>query len=214
MDTILVIDDSWLVQAQLKDILSGSFNVLSAEDGPKGLAVAAEHAPDLILLDIHLPEMNGYDVCRSLRAGENAARVPILFITALSAEQERVEGFAAGGDDYIIKPFYPEELVARIKVHLASRRAHEQQIELERLKLFQEMAVALSHEINNPLTALYGCLYILERGHSAAEASTAVEGLRGELDRIRDIVRKFRDASRITTITYHEHSKMIDLHEL
>lgn len=214
MAQILIIDDSRLVQARLSDILSPDYRLSFADDGPCGIAAFLKEPPDLVLLDIHLPGMDGYEVCRQLKGEPGGAKIPVIFITSMGSEQEKVVGFEAGADDYIVKPFYPEELRARIKLHLGSRRAAEQEIELERLKLFREMAVALSHEINNPLTAVYGCLYILEKENNdkSEELNYSLRGIKKELERIRDIVKRFSDASRTATISYDSSTNMIDLH--
>lgn len=214
MEHILIIDDSRLVQARLSDILATDYRLSIADDGPSGIASCLREPPDLVLLDIHLPGIDGYEVCRRLKREPATARVPVLFITSMSAEQEKVTGFEAGAEDYIVKPFYPEELRARIKLHLGSRQAAEQDIELERLRLFREMAVALSHEINNPLTAVYGCLYFLEKELDGKneELSCGLQGMKKELDRIRDIVKRFSNASRMATISYDSSTNMIDLH--
>ncbi|HWI40050.1 MAG TPA: response regulator, partial [Verrucomicrobiae bacterium] len=181
-ESILIIEDSAVARAHLSDLLEG-YRLRMATDGPSGLAAAAEEPPDLILLDIHLPGMDGYDVCRRLKGEEGTRDIPVLFITSLGSGEERVQGFQAGGEDYIVKPFFPSELLARVRVHLELRRAKRQAIELEKLNILREMAVALSHQINNPLTAVFGCMYILEKETAEQEmlpevAKQSLEGMR------------------------------------
>src|SRR5438132_5377087 len=94
--------------------------------GSIGTLKALEHAkPDLILLDVMLPDVDGFELCRQIRASEQLARTPVLFLTARSDEVDRVLGLEIGGDDYMTKPFSPRELVARVKAHL--RRAERDQ---------------------------------------------------------------------------------------
>lgn len=113
---ILVVDDD----PQLRDLVSlaltrASFDTLTAADGRQALIHAARERPDLIVLDVGLPEMDGFEVCRRIRA---TSQVPILFLTAQDDEVDRIVGLELGADDYVTKPFSPRELVARIRAIL------------------------------------------------------------------------------------------------
>ncbi len=213
MEKILIIEDSKVVQAQLIDILAGRYEIACSDNGVLGIEAATGNPPDLILLDIRLPKMDGYQVCQLLKSYETTMQIPIIFITAMDAADEKVRGFEAGAADYIVKPFYPAELLARVEVHLASRRVGEQALELERLNLFKEMAVALSHEINNPLTAAYGYLHLLDRdiGGGGDQSKERLAALHTELERIREIVGKLAQASRVARTSYSRDTLMIDL---
>lgn len=215
METILIVEDSAVARERLREILAGTYRLVVGEDGCAGIEAALAHRPDLVLLDIHLPKMDGYEVCRRLKADPATKPIPVVFITAMDSEKERVEGFEAGGSDYIVKPFFPAELLARISAHLATHRAGRQAVELEKLKLFREMAVALNHEINNPLTAVYASLYMLER----ELADNGLHGgrlpdIRGELERIREITARLAQASRAESVEYDGATTMIDLQRL
>lgn len=119
MKTILVVeDDEEILRLLLFNLERQGYRVLSAGDGPKGLQLAREHRPDLILLDIMLPGVDGLEVCRSLRADAELARIPVIMLTAKSEEVDIVLGLELGADDYVTKPFSIRELLARIKVHL------------------------------------------------------------------------------------------------
>lgn len=216
MAKILIVEDSAVAQAQLADILSDIYELAFCDDGSPGIDAALAGQPDLILLDVHLPSMNGYDVCKILKTDDSTREIPVIFITAMDAEKEKVKGFEAGAVDYIVKPFYPQELIARIKSHLAAQDLRRQSVELEKLKLLKEMAVALSHEINNPLTAAYGFLYMLEKHQAATDhqRAEAIQQIRQEMERIRDIVAKLAKATRIYQTDYLCDQKMIDLHKL
>ena len=113
---ILVVDDEpdaiELIEFNLK---AAGFDVLKASDGAEALRSARVTAPDLILLDVMLPELDGLQVCRTIRADPATARVPIVMLTAKAAEIDRVLGLELGADDYVTKPFSPRELVLRIK---------------------------------------------------------------------------------------------------
>jgi two-component system response regulator RpaA len=119
MPRILVIDDdpaiSELVAVNLE---MAGYDVSQAEDGIKGQALALQLQPDLIMLDLMLPKVNGFTVCQRLRRDERTAEIPVLMLTALSQTQDKVEGFNAGADDYLTKPFEVEEMLARVRALL------------------------------------------------------------------------------------------------
>src|SRR5712692_8596296 len=113
---ILIIEDEegivHLLKLYLKD---AGYNVVAASDGADGLALHAREHPDLIILDIMLPAIDGFEVCRRIRAW---SKTPILMLTARVSEDDRVEGFELGADDYLVKPFSPRELVGRVRAIL------------------------------------------------------------------------------------------------
>jgi two-component system, OmpR family, alkaline phosphatase synthesis response regulator PhoP len=114
MKTILVVDDEPKIVELLRDYLErAGFRVFIACNGKTALALAHSEKPDLIILDLGLPEMDGLDVTRTLRKGSN---VPIIMLTARSDETDKLIGLELGADDYITKPFSPRELVARVRV--------------------------------------------------------------------------------------------------
>ena len=122
---ILVVDDEPQIVEICRDYLTAAgFGVVTAESGPKGLAVARHEHPDLIVLDLMLPGLDGLDVCRELRRDSGPlAAVPIIMLTARVEESDKLVGLELGADDYITKPFSPRELVARVRTVL--RRAGE-----------------------------------------------------------------------------------------
>lgn len=121
-ERILVVDDEPKIVKLARDYLEKSgFQVLSAGEGPTALAMARRERPDLIVLDLMLPGMNGYDVCRMLR---RESAVPIIMLTARAEESDQIVGLELGADDYITKPFSPRALVARVRALL--RRANHQ----------------------------------------------------------------------------------------
>ncbi len=117
---VLVVEDDARVAASLRRSLSyAGYPVTLASDGPAGLAAAIRDAPDLVVLDVNLPGLDGFGVCRALRA--SGATALVLMLTARDATTDRVSGLDAGADDYLVKPFAPEELLARVRALL--RRA-------------------------------------------------------------------------------------------
>jgi two-component system, OmpR family, response regulator len=133
---LLIDDDSGIRDVVRFALVREGFAVVEAEDGLQGLALAAREAPDLILLDIMMPELDGTEVCRRLRRD---SRVPIIFLSSRDEEIDRVLGLELGGDDYVSKPFSPRELVARVKAVLrrvtAEKPSHPGNAELRHGKL-------------------------------------------------------------------------------
>lgn len=114
---ILIIDDYPGIRCAIKKALGGSgFEVLTAKDGTEGLAMARAHCPDLILLDVRMPGMNGYEVCRALQESPLMSHIPVLMLSRLDGARRVCRGLNAGADDYIPKPFELEELNSRIKM--------------------------------------------------------------------------------------------------
>ena len=120
--TILVIEDDDTLRMVLEmGLANEGYRVLIAADGRDGIRLAAAEAPHLILLDVNLPGLNGFDVCRELR--RNGFNAPIMMVTGKTQEVDRVVGLEIGADDYLVKPFGQRELIARVRVHL--RRAYD-----------------------------------------------------------------------------------------
>ena len=117
---VLIIDDSAVDLRLLKQMMSVQDLTFSvAQNARRGLEQAKEMLPGLILLDVRMPDMDGYTLCRLLKSEPLTRHIPVIFLTAASDLQERLSGFLAGGVDYISKPFAPEEVLARVGVHLA-----------------------------------------------------------------------------------------------
>jgi signal transduction histidine kinase len=132
---ILVVDDTPASLNLLTEILTGrGYQVRSASSGRLALRSAAIEAPDLILLDVRMPDMNGYEVCRRLKEDPGLKEVPVIFISALDATDDKVKGFNAGCVDYIVKPFQSVEILARVETHLAMQRLRVQ-LEAQNIQL-------------------------------------------------------------------------------
>jgi|ERR1051325_5765476 DNA-binding response OmpR family regulator len=125
MERILIIEDELPMRTALQDVLvSEGYRVLAAADGEAGLQRALEEKPDLLLLDIMMPKLDGYAVCAELR--RLAIPVPILMLTAKGQVEDRVQGLDVGADDYLVKPFSTEELLARVRALLRRTRRERQ----------------------------------------------------------------------------------------
>ncbi|MEK0177829.1 MULTISPECIES: response regulator transcription factor [Microcoleus] len=119
MPRILVIDDDAAIAELVAiNLEMAGYEVTHAEDGIKGQALAIQLLPDLIVLDLMLPRVDGFTVCQRLRRDDRTADIPVLMLTALSQTQDKVEGFNSGADDYLTKPFELEEMLARVRALL------------------------------------------------------------------------------------------------
>jgi len=137
---ILAIDDDKFVQKMIaRAIDSDTIAVRSAFDGETGIEMANHSIPDIILLDVEMPGINGYETCERLRGSANTRKVPIIFLSSRSSLRERMQGYEVGGDDYLVKPFEKENLLARINILL---KYHTERISLEeQYQLAQKTAV-------------------------------------------------------------------------
>jgi DNA-binding response OmpR family regulator len=119
---VLIVDDSPINLKILVEALGDDHDVVVATSGADALVAATQNRPDLCLLDIQMPGMNGYDLCRSLKADPALCEIPVIFVTALSRQENEIGGLALGAADYITKPFHPEIVRLRVNVHLELRR--------------------------------------------------------------------------------------------
>ena len=144
--TVLVIDDERdLIELVRYNLDKEGFDVVAASDGTSGLEIATKHKPNLVVLDLMMPGMDGLEVCRRMRADERTRRIPVIMLTAKAAEADRVVGLEMGADDYVTKPFSPRELIARVKAVL--RRTSDQQEPTELIRKGQLVIDAKRHEV-------------------------------------------------------------------
>ena len=183
---ILVVDDNAANVKVVVDYLKESgFETIIARNGTMGLRRAKFSNPNLILLDVLMPDIDGFETCRRLKMDKETKDIPIIFMTALTDVEDKVKGFAAGGVDYVTKPIQEEEVLARVRTHLmiqAQRnRLQQQTIELKQAKELAESAQAvaeeanqaksaflanMSHELRTPLNSILGYTQILQRRYS------------------------------------------------
>lgn len=158
MATILVIDDSKLMAHVARGILSGrDHDVLLASDGESGLDIASSRKPDLILLDLIMPGMDGYQVCERIKNNKSTAEIPVIIVTSKAGPADKVRGFEIGASDYIGKPFNEGELVARVNTHLRVKELYENLQEKNRQ--LQELAN------KDGLTGLYNHRFFQDAVH-------------------------------------------------
>jgi len=172
--TILLVDDNTNNLGVLYRYLDDEgFTVLVSQDGERAIRLARDQKPDLILLDILLPGMSGFDACRELKADPTTADIPVIFISALTDIQDKVRGFEAGGVDYITKPFQQEEVLARINAHVTIKRQRE---ELDRLNATKDRLFSvIGHDLRGPFMGLLGALELLRDSGDDLDSATTHE---------------------------------------
>lgn len=178
-EKILIVDDSLKNLSLLASLLDREgYKVISVTDGRMALLTIQEEHPDLILLDVVLPEMDGYEVCRHLKSQEHTRHIPIIFLSGLDSELDKVEAFKVGGVDYITKPFYREEVVSRIKTQLS---VIEEQNKFKRI-LQEQIAEReiVERELNKSRALLTKVL------HSSLDGMAAFEAVRDRQGQIVD----------------------------
>ncbi|SRR4030065_2890658 len=128
-EKILIVDDEADILTLLEyNLEKAGFKVISANDGPDAVEITKREKPDIIILDIMLPSMEGTEVCKILKSGDATRHIPIIMLTAKGEEVDRIVGFELGADDYITKPFSPRELILRVKAVL--KRGQEQEAKI------------------------------------------------------------------------------------
>lgn len=166
--SILVVDDTVENLRLLATVLGDhGYEVRPVTNGRQALLAIEHDPPALVLLDINMPEMDGYEVCRRIKEGRNSRDIPVIFLTALTATTEIIKAFDAGGVDYITKPFQVEEVFARVKTHVELQRArqalarsYERLRELEQLR--DNLVNMVVHDMRTPLHILMTNISILQ----------------------------------------------------
>ena len=206
---ILVVDDiSKNLQVVGTLLRKEGYRIVPATSGAQALERVRAEAPDLILLDLMMPEMDGLEVCRRLKAEPLTQPIPVIFLTASNEMEHLVQGFEVGAVDYVTKPFNPPELLARVRTHLELKHARERLREMNDEK--NEFMGIAAHDLRNPLGAILGYSeMVLEEmealrsstdaavGRAAGEASQCTERIRDTSRRMAGMVQNLLDANRI-----------------
>lgn len=207
MKKILVIEDDLSVRENLYDILnSENYNVTLAENGRKGLKIAFDIIPDLILCDLLMPEMNGYEVIHYIKQNPTTREIPFIFLTAKVDLSDIRKGMETGADDYITKPFSVKDLVTAIKIRL--ERSESAKKKFKDLTLSLEMS--LPHELRTPLFGILGFSRLLADNaetYSAEEIKDFAENIYSSGKRLHRLVENFLYLARIELMVHNNSIK-------
>ena len=212
--TCLLVDDTPNNLTVLKEYLKDQgYQILVATNGENAITRAKKALPDVILLDVMMPGIDGFETCLRLKADPETAGIPVIFMTALSSPQDKVRGFEVGAIDYVTKPLEAEEVRARVRTHVQNHR-YETQLEA----LVQERTAALehalallkehervksdfiriaSHELRTPLSVIGGYASMLDQPGS--EPELIVKNLRSGVDRMREIIQEMLEVAWLDT---------------
>jgi len=227
---IMIVDDTPVNLEILSLILQrNNYRVAEFPKGSLALKSAAVRPPDLILLDIMMPEMDGFEFCQKLKEDQFLKEIPVIFISALNDTENKVKAFTHGGVDYINKPFHKEEVLSRVQVHLNLRRQHQEIIkqkemlqrsydELKMLELQRDKLVhMIVHDMRSPLMGLLGSAEMLEmsiRDLDQPEMKTDIEMIQACGNTIKEMITTLLDISRMESgqmPVYKKHSRIGDI---
>jgi len=235
--TILIVDDTPENIDILVDILS-DYNKTVAIDGEDALETIFENElPDLILLDVMMPKMDGFEVCRYLRLHDKTKDIPIIFLTAKTNEEDIIQGFEAGGQDYVAKPFYPSELLARVSTQLLLKqkrdelrkinatledkvlqrtqdllKAKNRAEESDRLK--SEFLSSMTHEIRTPLNAICGFSKVIAESVDDPDLVSYSNLIQSQNDLLLKLIDDIIDFAKIESNSLELDREHFDLNEL
>ncbi|MEG3767792.1 response regulator [Alteromonas sp. 14N.309.X.WAT.G.H12] len=172
---LLVVDDEPVNLRVLKQLLGHDYTLYFAKNGPEAIKLAEDQLPDLILMDVMMPGMTGFDACKQLKATDSLKEIPVIFVTALNDATDEAEGFSVGGVDYITKPISPPVVKARVKNHLSL--AQTDQLRRTRLQVVQRLGRAAEYKDNET------GMHVLRMSHYAKIIATAAgfSAMRAEL---------------------------------
>lgn len=158
---VLIIDDNVTnLKVAIEHLKMHGLEIIIARSGESGLERAEFAQPDLILLDVQMPGIDGFETCRRLKVNKRTADIPVIFMTALTDTEDKVRGFVAGGVDYVTKPIQAEEVWARVNTHLTIRTL--QQEMTERISELDAFAQTVAHDLKNPLSRIISGLDLLQ----------------------------------------------------
>ncbi len=228
-DILVVEDDEVLRELIAMQLRNQGYRVLEAGTGAAGLRLVDECPPDLILLDVNLPDMAGWEICTRLKADERTRIIPVMLLTALDSMKDRWKGLESGADDYLAKPFQPQELMIRVRSLLRMCQLYRSLLEAEHLRarleaqqeadrLKESFVAIVSHELRTPLTVLKGYLALLGGLRGTPSSVKALDGslddMSGALQQLESLVRELLDYSRLSSGVLTLHRRPVELRRL
>ncbi len=216
---ILIVDDSENNRHFLNKILSSyDFSIVEAANGTDALLIAGTQLPDLIVMDVMMPEMSGFEVCQELKKDPKTETIPVILVTAhMTTLQDKIDGLKHGANDFITKPIDPTELLARIRAQLRIKGLQERLVKLERLTSLIQATGTLCHEINSPLTVIITSAQLvqleLEQDQPPDHESlmTNLDLVLSHAQRIAEVVHQMQQITDPALVDYPGGDKIIDI---
>ena len=219
MKKILIIDDLPENVFILQDrLVQEGYEVITSHDGNEGIQKAYSTLPDLILLDVMMPDISGFEVCKILVNDDKTKHIPIILVTAKAGAEDTREGLEAGAFDYIKKPFNRIELIARVKSALKLSDANRQLLEIEKKATFIATVVTANHKIKQPLTLLSLSSAAIKKELGNDEISkevilSRIKYIDAAIKQIDDVLVKLNSISNPVLSDYAKNVKMINVDE-
>lgn len=207
---ILVVDDNAQMVKYLSRLLEEFWEVETAKDGVDALAMIRTRRPNLVLSDVMMPNMNGFELLSAIRDDEQLQTIPVILLSARAGQEATIEGLEKGANDYLVKPFYAGELIARIKAQLdvsatrldnviLEKRVRERTLELERTNQeLEQFAYVASHDLQEPLRKIRTFASLLEDNHSKSPAKEYVRKISAASQRMSMLITNLLNFSRLT----------------
>jgi len=215
MAKVMIVDDDpnigLLVEMTLRK--KGDFQIINCSSGEMALEAIAHDKPDIVLLDIMMPGMDGYEVCKAIKSSPDTKFISVIILSARREMGDKIKGMDLGADDYIVKPFDPDELLSRVKARLRIQELERELMEKNQLQTVLSMSVTLQHEINNPLAGIMGNAELLKEWKALpqGEVDESIAAITQQARRIRDIVQKLSSVTKVVDTTYVGTTRMIDV---
>ena len=218
---VLVVDDEPANLQLINELLKDKYKVRVANSGEKAIQIALANPDlDMVLLDIMMPEMDGYEVCRRLKENEATQSIPVIFLTAKTQTEDMTRAFELGAVDYITKPIDPPVLMARVKTHIDLKRSKDNlsdQIDslMETMKLREEVERITRHDLKSPLSAsLTTADQLLESSYLGVEQRESIELIRDATTEVIQMINRSLDLFKMERGTYQFHPESVDLVKL
>ena len=213
--TVLIVDDSPENLNVLKGLLGADYNLKAAPNGKIALKIAniVPH-PDLILLDIMMPEMDGYEVCQKLKEDKKTEHIPIVFLTAMSEEKDEAKGLELGAIDFITKPFSPDLVKARVRNHLKLKKTIDDLNESEKAR--DALSHMIVHDLRNPLMAIQGVVGLLQMASDSLPENIVQthRQIQGAAEEMANLISAILDISKIESETMSISSTLFSASDL
>jgi len=185
---IVLVEDNDELRGLIENLLTPSFDVMTARDGEEGLRLVRKQRPDLVVSDVMMPRMSGTELCARIKQDAELKATPVILLTARSGPEAVLEGYAFGADDFVSKPLHPRILVARVRAQLRLRALSLQVLSHAKLAAVGTLAAGIGHEVRNPVNAVInGALTLLERNTLEPSARKLLEVIADAGSRIESI---------------------------